>query len=91
MLRERKGDKVGACPTCGRPLPSPISRADQLVALMRGHDPNRDVYAAKNGGYFATSGGGRVAKAAIDEALSQNLIVEKFPGRGHEYWSLRED
>jgi hypothetical protein len=57
---------------------------------MRLHSPARDVYLAEKGGYFVTYQGGRIEKGVISDALDRGLIIEKFPGKGHEYWKLAD-
>lgn len=63
---------------------------DDLVRAMRDHYPPRDVYEARNGGYFLTYRGDArlsIGRGAIDEALRRGLIVPKYAADRH-YWCL---
>ena len=67
-----------------------ITTADDLVREMRDHYPSRDVYEARNGGYFLTYRGDvarSVVAGAIDEALRRGLIAPKYAADRH-YWCL---
>lgn len=69
------------CPHCGQPLPL---TGEELAARMAG---GLDCYEAADGGYFLTQGGGKVSRAAIDDALAKGLIVPKWDDSPHlAYW-----
>lgn len=89
MSKSEKADaETTACPTCRRPWPAGIKTGAQLVATMQAH--HASVYLRQKGGYGLSRGLGRVERAAIEEAIHADRIVEKFPEKHHEYWVLAE-
>ncbi len=45
-----------------------------LLALLRDGNPHREVYRARDGGWFVTYGGGEVAADAVQELVRAGLV-----------------
>lgn len=63
------------CPTCKRPLQLD---AAQLLCVLQTNHPHREVYKARDGGWFVTYRGGEVDPAAVHRLVAEGEIQKVY-------------
>lgn len=74
------------CPTCGHI--TLVSEAEKLLHLLQNGEPHREVYRARDGGWFVSYGGGQVSTAAVDALVSRGLIVSVYNNCPHDAYHV---
>lgn len=65
------------CPACGQLVPNHHD-ADWLLDILTNGIPRREVYLARDGGWFVTYGGGEVSAAVVRQLYDRGAIVSKY-------------
>lgn len=66
------------CPTCGQPITATTRDATWLLELLTNGVPHREVYHARDGGWFVTYGGGQVSAGAVQSLIDSKLIASVY-------------